>query len=180
MTLNILRLVVAMLAVTSLWGCREARIFDYQPVSLEFNGSTLLVYAEGSYGRNSESEEGKKLIDWTFPYYITFTYSALEDLGITSLAVENIKLYGEESGVSYTLEGVSTSRLRADGDKLILRVIVGPLPSGYVDYEDLRLTADVSVEHGDGSNVYESLELVLRTSFRTESNWIWFDKQTSV
>lgn len=172
-------LVFVGICIFIMFGCRTVHHYGYKYVEIDMPSGFLAIKTIGNLGENYE-ESGKKFIDYSFPYYIQFTYVVDSRHHLSSVALSGLELIGKKNGRQYNLGDFASKDVRIYGDKKQVRFSVGPLSATEYVYQDFSLKAIVRVYTADGE--FEEREIIteLKTEYRKERRSDWFDEKMSV
>ena len=170
---------ILLLLLLLLCGCREERRYAYEFLKMDVAEGELNIHVIGNYGPNYETD-GKKLLDWGFPYNIQFIYLAPASSQATRLEITNIQLTGRETGVTKILEDIETDQPRIYGETKLLRVSAGPLTADAYTYQDYTLEARVTLYADSLSPQTIDISLDINKDYSQGSRSDWFDEQSSI
>jgi hypothetical protein len=175
------KLVLLFLGVCSmsLFGCRTVHHYGYEYVELDLFGGLLAINTIGDLGKNYE-KEGKKLIDYSFPYYIQFTYVADSSGELSRVLLSDVELIGEKTKSRHVLGDFESDSVKVYGEKKQIRFSAGPLSSGEYEYQNYTLKATVTVYKGEEVFEKKEISVEIKTEYRTERRSDWFDEKMSV
>ncbi len=174
----VLFFVLGLLLMSSI-SCREVQNYRYNYTEFELFEGILGVNLVGRYGENYE-EDGKKLLDYGFPYNLQFTYAIPPDSELYAVTIQNIKLVSKETGASFNVLDVTSKKVRTYDTRKLVRISTGPLTSDQYNYEDYYLNADVLIYKNADHPQEESISVLLKTDYKKEIRNDWFDEKTGV
>ena len=169
-----------------MFGCREYRMYEHKTVKYDLSGGRVYVSLEGMFGENREVR-GKKITDFTFPYWLNFFVSIPYGKPFEGLLVKDVELVGEKTLRRYRLGEKKAARINdpragifPNAKARTAIVSFGPLLADEYEYENFILNATILTTGENGEVIEDSISILLRTSFRKEYRNDWLDEQLSV
>lgn len=163
----------------SLFGCRTLQHYGYEHVSIDLFEGELSIDAVGFLG-DSYEKDGKKLIDYSFPYHILFSYVESRNSDLAKIILRDIELVGESSNEIYYLGDIESDDVRTYEETTQISFGVGPLSSAEYEYESYTLNATVIIYRSGEVYKEEGFSVVLKTEYRNERRSDWFDRVMGV
>lgn len=166
--------------IISLCGCRTIHHYEYELVELPLLDGELWIVVHGGYGESYE-KNGRKMTDYTFPYYISFTFEVPPEHKLHELIIKDIELVGEDTGRRVRLPDIQTDRVIFYEQTKInpavkqARESAGPLTADGYEYENYTLRATVIVYRDETRYESEAISVRLVTKYWKEHTNDSFD-----
>ena len=173
------KLLVLGAVMLALIGCREEHRYEYRYIELGLSNGKLSINAEGRYGKNYE-KDGKRQLDYSYPYHVRFTYVVTPKDALMKLSVNDIQLIGEKTGTHHTLKDIQGDKVRVYGERKFIRISAGPLTADEYEYQNYILKAKVVIYRTETDFEEQDIEVLLETEYRKERRSDWFDEKMSV
>lgn len=153
--------------------------YGYEYIELDLLDGKFAIHLNGFLSRDYE-KDGKKLIDYSFPYSIQFTYYNIDSsTRLSKLVISDILLVGAKSKSQHLLSTIESNDTRVYGEKRQIRVSTERLTSDKYQYESYILKAKVTVYKNE--QVFdEEISVEIRTDYREEWRSDWFDEKMSI
>lgn len=167
--------------ILSLCGCRTIHHYEYELVELPLLEGELWIVVNGRYGE-SYVQDGRKMMDHTFPYYFMFTFDIPREHKLHKLIIKDIELVGEKTGRRIRLRDIQSEQVRyyTQSKEHIgmkyLRESAGPLTADGYEYENYTLQATVIVYRDDTRYESEAISARLVTKYWKEYTNDSFDE----
>lgn len=170
-----------------LYFSRVYNFYSYDTVSKDIiGGAELVVILEGTYSENYE-KDGRKMADWSFPYYLEIYVHVPDNKKFCKLVIENIKLIGQKTGKQHVFSNVETDEIRdlsefpgTDEEGRNAIIIIGPIDKDNYAYEDYLLTAKIKIYLTSEIFEEENVQILLKTDYYKRWRSDWFDEFMSV
>jgi len=173
------RLLIVGILAMGLLGCREVHIYEYKYVELDLFDGALAINTEGEYGHNYE-KDGKKLANYSFPYYIQFTYVVTVSDDLSKIIIKDAELFGEKTKTRHMLEGIESEKVKDYGEKRQIRISLGPLTAEEYKYQNYRGKATIIIYKTATEFEEKTIEVLLETDYKKERRSDKFDEIMSV
>jgi hypothetical protein len=171
---NIIKVIVIMIFLAFLSGCRTYLMYEYKPTSINILNGRLLIALDGTYGKNYNSK-GTNYADYKSPYSLRFTYLRENELPLKGIKIQEIVLIGKSNKNKLFSDDMESWKIKYNKEKGIL-LISQPIEIDNKNYQNYLLKAKTIVF--SDSLHYEELEinLELKTEFHRDYRSDFFDK----
>lgn len=169
----------------SMIGCRELNLYKFKSAFCSYENFEITVQLEGTFGKEYEFE-GKKKVDWGFPYSLLFSFETLLS-DVDSIEVIDVSIIGLESQKHHVLPDSKTNRInnlstdttaKKSGSTAIISL--GEIDATNYKYEDYEVSAVVLFRQRNKILFEKKLKVILKKDFKQTHRSDWFDKEMSV